>query len=225
MKVREFEHGLPLAQNAPDYVRSPGLHMSDIYNSMFKGIDPKRYDKRDEDGNPEELNRAKLEAGMGFEVRLEPLIEAKWGGCRPGELFTQHARDCTGYPLPVRNGDVLCHCGAGIAYSPDWLFTESDPMVLGEFKFSWYSNKEFPEDPKFDKWVCQCQCYLIHLKLTTVWVFPFWVNGSYPRGGKGVWAPPTPDFTRGYELEFTVKELQNNWNAMLRHAWKKELLP
>lgn len=224
MRVRAFEHGLVLAQNAPDFTRSPGLHMSGIYNSMYKAIDPKRYDKRDEDGEPEELNLAKLEAGMGFEQRLEPNIEKTYGGCRPGELFTQHARDCSAYGRPVRDGSVLCHCGAGVAYSPDWLFTEHDPMILGEFKFSWYSNRDFPELDKFDKWLCQCQAYLIHLKLTTVWVFPFWVNGAYPRGKDG-WVPPTPDFTRAYEIEFTVKELVNNWNAMLRHAWKAGLLP
>jgi hypothetical protein len=117
---------------------------------------------------------------------------------------------------------VLCHCGAGVAYSPDWLF---DFDVLGEFKFSWYSMRDFPIEDKFDKWLCQCMAYLLHLKMTTVWVFPFWVNGAYPRGEDKKWAPPTPDFTRAYEIVFTPKELVNNWNGMLRHAWKAGLLP
>ena len=138
MQVRQFKHELVLAENTPDFVRSPGLHMSDIYNSLFKAIDPKRYDRRDEDGNPEELNRAKMEAGSGFETRVEPLIAAKWGGCRPGEFFTQHSRACPKFRTPATSGADLCHCGAGVAYSPDWLFPTATDIILGEFKFSWY---------------------------------------------------------------------------------------
>jgi len=220
--VRKFQHGIDLAQNAPDFVRSPGLHMSDIYNSMFKGLDPERYDKRDEDGNPEELNHAKVGAGSGFERMFEPLLQQVYGGDRPGELFTQHARDCSCAGIPVRNGNVLCHCGAGIAYSPDWIFPQ---LVLGELKFSWYSERDFPANEKFDKWVCQCQSYLFHLRFCTVWVFPFWVNGAYPRGADKKFAPPTPNFDDAYELTFTVKELTNNWNDLLRHAWRKGMLP
>lgn len=219
MRIREFEHGLVLGQNAPDFVRSPGLHASDIYNSLYKKLDPKRYDKRDEDGNPEELNRTKLEAGMGLETRLEPNLATVYGGERPGELFTQHARDCSAYGQPVRDGSILCSCGAGVAYSPDWLFYEPK-LILGEFKFSWYSCRDFPKDPKFDKWVCQCQFYCYHLGIDTVWVFPYWVNGTYPRGG-----PPSPMFDKAYELEFSHKELVTNWNGLLRHAKREGLIP
>lgn len=224
MKMRSFKHGLVLAENAPDFTRSPGLHMSDIYNSLYKTIDPVRYDKRDEDGNPEELNRAKLEAGMGLELRLELNIAAHYGGCRPGELFTQHARHCSLHGTPVRSGLLLCHCGAGVAYSPDWLF-DIPTLILGEFKFSWYSMRDFPELDKFDKWQCQIMAYLYHLRLTTCWVFPYWVNGSYPRGSKGEFSPPTPSFDDAYELEYRPIELLDNWSALLQHAWRKGLLP
>ena len=218
MQCRAFKHGLILAQNAPDFVRSPGLHMSDIYNSMFKAIDPKRYDKYDEDGNPEELNRAKLEAGMGLELRLEPNIQSVYGGSRPGELFTQHAGDCSLAGVPVRDGRVLCHCGAGVAYSPDWLF-DTPELILGEFKFTWYSMRDFPHHEKFDKWLCQVKAYLFHLRLPKAWVVPFWVNGLYPRGA------PSPSFDDFYELTFGPKELVDNWSALLRHAWRKGLIP
>ena len=217
MRVREFEHGLVLANNAADFVRSPGLHMSDIYNSLYKKLDPKRYDKRDEDGQPEEMNWTKVGAGTAFEIQLEPQVAAVYGGCRPGELFTQHTRECSAYKRPVRDGNVLCVCGAGVAYSPDWLFEEP---ILGEFKFSWYSCKNFPHEDKFDKWVCQVKSYLHHLKLTVAWVFPYWVNGIYPRGG-----PPTPEFAKAYELVFTPKELLDNWSTLLRHAKKEKMIP
>lgn len=222
MRCEKIAHGLDLACNAPDFVRSPGLHMSDIYNSYFKERDPDRYDKRDEDGQPEELNRAKIGAGSGFERAFEPILEAAYGGYRPGEFFTQHARDCSLYRVPVRSGLVLCHCGAGVAYSPDWIFPQ---LVLGEFKFSWYSSREFPYHEKFEKWESQIMAYLLHLRMLECWVFPFWVNGAYPRGEDKKFAPPTPDFDNYYRMTFTVPELTKNWHRLLRHAWKKGMLP
>lgn len=218
MHVREFEHGLDLARNSPDYVRSPGLHISDIYGSLYKKLDPKRYAKLDEDGLPEAMNWTKVAAGTAFENHLEPQLAEKYGGSRPGELFTQHAETCSLYRTPVKNGLLLCHCGAGIAYSPDWLF-DVPRLILGEFKFSWYSCRNFPKEDKFDKWVCQVQAYLYHLKLDTVWVFPYWVNGTYPKGA------PSPAFDKAYELTFAQRELDDNWGALLRHAWKEGMLP
>lgn len=222
MLVRKFQHGIDLAQNAPDFVRSPGLHMSDIYNAWFKDIDPERYDKYDEDGEPERMNRDKVGAGSAFERAFEPLLEAAYGGSRPGELFTQHAKDCSATGIPVRDGSVLCHCGAGVAYSPDWVFPE---LVLGEFKFSWYSSRDFPNHEKFDKWMVQVKAYLFHLRMTEVWVFPYWVNGCYPRGADKKFCPPTPSFDDAYSLTFTPKELIGNWHDMLRYAWRKGLIP
>lgn len=219
MQCKPFKHGLVLAQNAPDFERSPGLHMSDIYNALYKKLDPRRYDKRDEDGNPEELNRAKLEAGMGLELRLEPNIASVFGGSRPGELFTQHARTCPAYRTPVRDGAVLCACGAGVAYSPDWLFDIAGRLILGEFKFSWYSCRDFPRDRKFSKWLCQCKAYCYHLRVTDTWMFPFWVNGVYPTGA------PTPLFEDAYALTFTQRELDDNWSDLLRFAKKEKMMP
>jgi hypothetical protein len=216
VQVRQFRHELVLAQNSPDFHRSTGLHMSDIYNSLFKGLDPKRYDKYNEDGSPEEMDWTKVAAGTAWENHFEPILQARYGGCRPGEMFTQHARDCSLAGTPVRDGSLLCHCGAGVAYSPDWLF---DAPILGEFKFSWYSMRDFPNHEKFDKWVCQVQAYLYHLRMDTVWVFPYWVNGLYPRGA------PAPDFDNAYELVFRQTELVDNWSSLLRHAWRKGLIP
>lgn len=218
MKVRQFKHGLSLAGNAPDYARSPGLHISDIYNSLFKSIDPARYDKHNEDGTPEDVDWTKVAAGTAWENQFEPILQRTYGGCRPGELFTQHARNCSATSIPVRDGSVLCHCGAGVAYSPDWIFDEPQ-LILGEFKFSWYSMRDFPNVDKFDKWLCQVKAYLYHLRMTTCWVFPYWVNGMYPRGA------PSPSFDDAYELEFRPTELLDNWSDLLRHAWRKGLLP
>ena len=218
MRVREFDHGLDIACNAPDYVRSPGLHVSDIYGSMYKSLDPKRYDKKNPDGSDEEMNWVKVAAGSAWENHLEPILQRRYGGCRPGELFTQHAEDCPLYRTPVRDGYLLCHCGAGVAYSPDWLFDTPD-LILGEFKFSWYSPRDYPHLDKFAKWNTQVKVYLYHLRLLRVWMFPFWVNGTYPRGA------PSPQFEKAYELTFTEKEVSNEWKQLLRHAWKEGMIP
>jgi len=218
VQVREFEHQLDITNLSPDYVRSPGLHISDIYGSLYKKLDPRRYAKLDEDGLPEAMNWTKVAAGSAWENHLEPQLQKQFGGSRPGELFTQHATTCSSYRRPVRDGSVLCHCGAGVAYSPDWLFDEPE-LILGEFKFSWYSCRNFPKEDKFDKWVCQVKTYLYHLKMHIVWVFPYWVNGTYPKGA------PSPDFRLAYELTFTQRELDDNWSALLRHAWKEKMLP
>lgn len=192
--------------------------MSDLYTSLFKKLDPSRYNKLDDDGNAEPMNLAKMDLGMGFEARLEPQLESLYGGHRPGELFTQHGQDCAQFGTPVRTG-LLCHCGAGVAYSPDWIFDHEPDLILGEFKCSWYSCREFPRHVKFAKWICQCQCYCKHLKIHRTWVFPYWVNGTYPKGA------PSPLFDKAYELVFTQRELDDNWSALLRHAWKEGLIP
>jgi hypothetical protein len=220
VKVTQHEHGLVLGRNAPGFVRSPGLHMSDLYGSLYKHLDPKRYDKRDADGVPEEMDWVKVEAGMGWEMRLEPMLEEQGPGERPGEFFTQHARTCSLYKHLVTDGSVICSCGAGVAYSPDWLFYLPDEIVLGEFKFTWYSLRDFPNHEKFDKWLCQVKCYCKHLKLLKCRIYPYWTVGGYPKG-----APPTPVFDSYYLLEFTQAELDKEWNQLVRWGKKVKMIP
>ena len=42
MRLDQLEHGLILNTPTEGYVRTPGLHMSDLYGSLYKGLNPKR---------------------------------------------------------------------------------------------------------------------------------------------------------------------------------------
>jgi hypothetical protein len=217
LKVTEFEHGLTLAAPAEGYVRSPGLHMSEIYGSLFKERDPEKFDKRDKDGNPLPFDLAKMEMGLRFEEMLEIALRKTLLGRRPGEYFTEHAADCVHRRRKLKEG-LVCPCGGGIAYSPDYLFLIDDEVILGEFKLTWYSSKGAPEIEKFDKWIVQIKSYLYHLELRIARLYVFFVNGKYPKGG-----PPTPEL-RAWKLEFKQRELESNWAMMVRHANKKGML-
>lgn len=163
MKCREFLHGLDLMTPTEGYKRTPGLHISEVYNDLYRKLDPKRYDKRDKDGKPLPLPEDRVGFGTRFEEALEPQLAAKWKGARPGEFAVQHESDCLHSHIArrcdpararVRVGDPLCSCGAGIIYSPDYIFYVGGEDILGEFKLTWYSSRGFPNDPKFDKWKC-----------------------------------------------------------------------
>lgn len=218
LRLTEFEHGLTLAAPADGYVRSPGLHMSEIYGSLFKERDPDRYDKKDKHGKPIPFDLAKMEMGLRFEEMLETALRKSVFGRRPGEYFTEHAADCALRRVVLDHG-LTCPCGAGVAYSPDYLFKVGDEVELGEFKLTWYSSKGAPEIPeKFDKWFVQMKAYCYHLGLTTARLYVFFVNGTYPKGG-----PPSPEL-RSWRAEFRERELVSNWLMLVRHANKKGML-
>lgn len=196
MRVRPIEHNLVLAKPADGYERTPGLHMSDLYSELFRQLEPKRFDRRDKDGNPEPMDLCKLELGLTFEEILEAALIESIGvgnGERPGEFTTPE----------------------GVIYSPDFLFFEDDGMVLGEFKCTWMSAKGAPTDPKFEKWFVQMRAYCYHLQTTKARLFVFFVNGNY--------SPPSPKLL-AWDISFTQRELEDNWNTLVRVGRKKGLL-
>ncbi len=163
MRLKEIPHGLTLAAPTEGYVRSPGLHASDLYNDYFKDFDPDRYDKRAADGSAVPFDLAKMELGTSFEEVLEPALRQRLFGDRPGEYMSPE----------------------GIAFSPDYLFDCPEGLVLGEFKLTWYSSRGAPTDKKFAKWLAQIALYLHWLELRKCRLYVFFVNGDYK--------PPTPD--------------------------------
>ena len=213
MKITEVEHGLDLAQGAPGYVRSPGLHLSALYGSLYSELEPKRFPK---DGEPDPV---RMEVGLAFEETLEAAIGQRLFGARPGELATQHDDRCEHAAVVVEIGDAICHCGAGVAYSPDFIFYNGVTRG-GEFKATWMSCKKGIRDPKFSKWMTQMKSYGHHLRMTQWLLFVLFVNGDYsfrpPYGGPHM---------RCWEFEFTKQEMADEWSALVRHGRRVGLLP
>lgn len=239
MKITSAPHELIFGQGAPGYERSKGVHMSDLYNDLFKKLYPKRFDKRDSFGEPVPMPMDKVELGLVFEEMLEAGLKTRLAGdARPGEFVTQHESGCI-FTDTARI--TPCRCGAGIAYSPDLLIFNGDTK-LGEIKLTWYSTKNVPvsktqaeeagrpelenslerfEKTRFDKWMSQIMAYLFHLRREgivtslTVKLIVFFVNGNY--------IPPSP-VPLAWWLTFTERELQENWSALKNHAVAEGML-
>lgn len=204
MRIREIAHGLELGKPADGYVRTPGLHASDLYGAFYRDFDPKRYDKKDAAGNATPMDMAKIELGLTFEQELEDLLVAmmeamrvrmaqRMLGERPGEFTSPE----------------------GVIFSPDYLFDIDDELVLGEFKCTFYSTKDAPLDPKFAKWWTQIKLYCHWLGITRARLYVMFICGDYK--------PPSP-VLRAWEAVFTRRELQDEFDMIARHARKKGLL-
>jgi hypothetical protein len=214
MRIEQLaEHGLILSAPTEGYVRSPGLHMSDLYGSLYKELDPKRFDKRDAQGNPLPFDELRMELGSTFEEALEPILRKRVITAeRPGEFVTQHAVDCVHTRTPVAIGDAPCSCGAGVIYSPDH-FLFNGVFRLGEFKLTWMGIGKGIRDPKFDKWFTQMKVYCYHLGTPYARLYAFFVNGDY--------SDMSPQFPPPWDIEFTQKEMFEEWMALVRHGRKK----
>lgn len=208
-------------------MRTPGLHASDLYGAYYRATDPKRYDKKDAQGNPLPFDLLKLEFGLSFEQQLEDdlerLLEAtrqrmagRLFGERPGEFTAGHDDGCPYRQEPVIDGVPCPHCAAGTLYSPDYLFTEGSDLILGEFKLTWYSSREAPTaGSQFQKYWTQQMLYCHWLGIRKSRLYVFFVNGDYK--------PPSPSL-RVWEATFTQQELQDEYNVIVRFARKKGLL-
>lgn len=176
-------------------VRSPGLHMSDLYNDLFAHLEPKRFAKGD---GPDKI---KMGAGLALEAILENALRERYGQLaeRPGELLTED----------------------GITYSPDLIIFNGQTRV-GEIKLTWMSTKEVPRVPengfpkKFDKWICQMMCYGHELETPYARLIGFFVNGCY--------RPMAPELL-AWDFEFSKREMSENWAMVMNHGRNQGLIP
>jgi hypothetical protein len=190
-----FESGPP---------RSPGLHFSDIRESILKDITPKKRAKRfTRSESPEATNEQRgegesdargplfhnyIQGGFTFEHALErSLVERRAGIFRPGEIVKD-----------------------GIAMSPDGICI--DDWTLEEFKFTWKSSNGAPEDPKFWGWIIQMKAYCHALEINRARLRAFFVNGDYKA--------KTPEY-KVWQFVFTDEELHENWQMIVQHAKQK----
>lgn len=133
--------------------------------------------------------------GTAWENHVEFLLDKNGlGVMRPGELFTDE----------------------GIAYSPDGIIEED--YRLAEYKLSSMGTKDLPKrpdngfPPKFNKYVTQMMSYCYHLETPRARLYFCSIR-----------QPFAPEFLT-FDVEFTSRELQENWAAMMNHARRKKLL-
>lgn len=201
MKVKAVDHGLDLT--ASDIVRSPGLHMSEIYNDLYQDLEPKRFVRGSEPAP------ALLAVGMALEQYTERLLlRAGIDATRPDEFRTPDEYN--------------------IAFSPDLLIANGR-MKGGEIKATFMSMKGWPDPgksdiqmpPKAAKYATQSMSYGHNLEIDT-WVFYIWfLKGKWERG-----APEDQPLARfrAFEVKYTAREMREEYEMLINHAKSKGML-
>jgi hypothetical protein len=211
-------------------VRAAGLHASDIYNSFYADLDPKKYLFK-----PGPIEPLLVEIGLIFERMLELGLQKrlldKLGSseevARPGEFTFQDT---------YRGKAVTIH------FNPD-LFIANGCLRVAEIKSTWkWSGVSHAEilaatadiragrfgtaivlkianlisDPKFDKYLTQLKFYLYMLRerFGRLYIFFVVANGR----------PPFPSQLLGWDLEFSDEELKRCYTMLLNHALAKGML-
>lgn len=211
--------GLAMAARDASAPRGVGLHMSDIYGSLYCKLDPRRYK-----GGP--ISLPHIEAGLALEEMFEEGLKRRLME-RPGEFQTPE----------------------GIYYNPDGILFDSEradgvvrDMVLGELKATWMTTKDFPVTqaqadasgllgrftvnwdgkpssgtlpPKANKYVTQVACYCYHLGTIHARLYVFFVVGDN--------APPGPHIL-AWDIEFAKQELTEEWTMVRTHAIEEGML-
>lgn len=185
--------------SASDLVRSPGLHMSDIYNDLYKKLDPRRYKSKSDFTESLPLMGA---LGTAWENQLEYLLrKAGQDAHRPEEFRTKE----------------------GIAFSPDLLLANGH-LRLGEIKLKWMSSKDMPRaatsvnafPPGFQKHLTQMMSYCWNLETPYARIYSNHLIGN---GRK----PYKPELLI-YDLEFSPREMRDEYQALINHARHQRML-
>jgi len=198
MRVIPVDPGIDLTFNTSE--RTIGkVHMSDIYNDYYARIDPKRYAGE----LPIEMREAYMGGGMALESFFEKALKDRLSADRPGELIEPEH---------------------GIVFSPDLVIFNSSIRV-GEIKLTWMSNKGVPREegngfpPRFDKYITQMANYCHCLETPYARLIAFFVNGDW------TWPSKKNPNARGFrpeflawDIEFTKREIAEEWQRTIRHG-------
>ena len=196
MKITPTTLSVDVSQTGPS-TRSPGLHISTIYNDLYKTLQPSRYAKKRvltaATPNEEEFDPMMVGLGLAWEAHLEKVLHAAGvPATRPGEFRTPE----------------------GVAFSPD-LLIDNGHTAVGEIKLTRYKTGDY-RDEKFAKWITQMKAYCYHLGTPHARLFALHMNGDY-RAHRD----PTLVIT---DFEFTPTELKREWATLLSHARQRRLL-
>lgn len=208
LKIKPVPHGLEdlIGKSGP---RTPGLHMSSIYNALYQELEPKRFVKG---SAPDPL---RLEAGLAFESFLEEAFRARLNNSeRPPELeYTE-----PGFKVPI-------------LYNPDMIIFNGSNR-LGEIKLTWMSSSAVPREatnggfpPKFDKYFDQMMSYCYMLDMNQARLIGFFVNGDYKyyKQPDGTSKPCGPELL-AWDIEFTKREIAECWAKMIGFAKTEGML-
>ncbi len=136
----------------PGPPRSPGLHLSEITQSILRDLDPEKY------GSGKVYPNDYREVGFAFEKILE-------------DAFLSRRIDI------VRPGEFVKH---GIAMSPDGI--DLDQWRLREFKATWKSMRNAPTDKKFWQYLVQMKAYCHAIETNRSRLDVLFINGDYRDG-------------------------------------------
>lgn len=187
--------------------RSPGLHMSDIYNRLYQVLDPGRYKHDDEFSEENHLHASLLAIGLALEQYTERLLLAAGiEAHRPPEFRTPDEH--------------------GIAFSPDLLIYNGD-VKGGEIKATFMSTKDLPTSKarklpdKFDKYVTQMKSYGHNLEIPDWLLLAWFLKGDYSKRSQD------QEFfadLRAFHLQFTSAEMREEYQTLVRFAQTERML-
>lgn len=196
MKFKPVPHGVDIV--GPSIGRAPGLHASDLYGAYYRDTEPKRYDKRGKNNERLEARPENLAMGLAWERYLEErLVASGIDAHRPEE---QHAEED----------------GVELSYNPDLFIFEDDGLRGGEIKLTFMSETDAFDDPKFNKWHSQMMIYGHLLEIPKWRLYGLFAAGDYKKQRDPV--------LRAFDVEYTAREMREEWQTMVRHGRHKGLI-
>ena len=181
------------SEEAASRGRSEGLHLSDILEDIQQTLEPRDYDSEGRDWDP----YRKLGFIWERALKLASLKAAYERGdlIDPGELKVD-----------------------GIWMSPDGLHLGD--AALEEWKLTYKSSRRLEQhglDGAFPRWFWQMKSYCHALGTRRANLRVFFVNGDYRwlKGGE------ESDKDMAWRIEFTEREIQDNWRMITRTAKNK----
>jgi len=179
-----------------DFLKSDLVRSTGVHASDIYGDLYKRLFPKRYDFGDGPPNGVLMALGSAWEVQLEKLLILNGvNAYRPGEMMSPE----------------------GIAYSPDLIVFNSHVRV-GEIKLTSMSLDDIPLtetnglNPKFDKFLTQMKIYAYWLELRYGWLAICSIRKPY-----------APEF-RALDIEFSYRELQDNYQMLMGHAQHEGLL-
>lgn len=227
MIVTAIHHGLDLTASSGSQ-RTAGVHLSDLYGSLYAKLEPKRYAKKSDEPPPIE----RWGIGMAFEDMLEVGLKQRVQSAngevieRPGELQTEHTSDCP-RERKRRTWGCGCWCGGGVIHSPDlFIYADTGPELrVGEIKLNSMSAKDIPWrlgetytgfHAKFNKYTTQIKNHCFHSKTRFGRLYAFSVREMVFFN--------EPKIFRAWDIEFTMAELKEEWGWVRQHGRDEGIL-